>query len=129
MSAFKKILFVDDDPITITIYRRMMQVSKFCDEVVTCTNGQEAKDYVQAHTDSLPDVIFLDINMHIMDGWHFLKWFEKWSKELEIDVPVYVLTSSLSVDDAEKSKKYKLVKGFITKPISNETLNKIATKQ
>lgn len=130
MSVFKKILFVDDDPITITIYKRMMEISSFCEEVITCTNGQEAKDYLVLNLYELPNVIFLDINMHVMDGWHFLQWFENWSVDHAInDLPIYVLTSSLSVDDSEKSKKYKSVKGFISKPISKEILNKIAAKK
>lgn len=129
MGAFKKILFIDDDAITIIIYQRMMRISNFCNEVVSCSNGQEAKDYLLNNTDTLPDIIFLDINMHIMTGWEFLKWFEKWAIASKINLPVYVLSSSVSLEDAERSKTYKLVCGFISKPITKEHLNKIALQQ
>jgi CheY-like chemotaxis protein len=127
MGTFNKVLFIDDDTITITIYQRTMRVSNFCNEVISCSNGQQAKEYLMGNTTALPEVIFLDINMHIMTGWEFLKWFEKWTLALNIDIPVYVLSSSLSVEDAEKSKKYKNVRGYITKPITIEHL-RIITK-
>jgi CheY-like chemotaxis protein len=126
MSTFKKILFVDDDKITITIYQRTMRVSNFCDEVVARSNGLQAKEYLLENVDALPDIIFLDINMHIMTGWEFLKWYEKWAVDLKINVPVYVLSSSLSLEDAEKSKKCKFVRGYITKPITMEHLRIIS---
>ncbi len=127
MGTFRKVLFVDDDTITITIYRRTMRVSNFCDEVISCSNGQQAKDYLLDSADALPDIIFLDINMHIMSGWEFLKWFEKWAAAAKINIPVYVLSSSLSTEDAEKSKRCNYVRGYITKPITIEHL-RIITK-
>jgi len=126
MSDFNKVLFIDDDTITITIYQRTMRVSNFCKEVVCCSNGQQAKEYLLENVNALPDIIFLDINMHVMTGWEFLKWFEKWALASNIDIPVYVLSSSLSLEDAEKSKKCKHVRGYITKPITIEHLKIIA---
>ncbi len=126
MGTFDKVLFIDDDTITVTIYQRTMRVSNFCNEVITCSNGLQAKEYLIANEAALPQVIFLDVNMHIMGGWEFLKWFEKWAQGLKIDIPVYVTSSSLSIEDAEKSKKYKLVRGYITKPITIEHLRIIS---
>src|ERR1700759_4576349 len=122
MSTFTKVLFVDDDTITVTIYQRTMRVSNFCDEVIACSNGLQAKEYLIENKDDLPKIIFLDVNMHIMGGWEFLKWYEKWALGLKVDIPVYVTSSSISIEDAEKSKKYKSVRGYITKPITIEHL-------
>lgn len=129
MGTFNKILFIDDDTIAVIIYQRTMRISKFCNEVVSCSNGQQAKEYLLENVYALPDIIFLDIHMHIMNGWEFLKWFEKWALELKIDLPVYVLSSSLSVEDTDKSKKYKFVRGYISKPITMKHLNKIAAQK
>lgn len=126
MCAFKKILFIDDDAIIITIYQRMMRLNNYCNDVVSCTNGQQAKDYLLQNTESLPDVIFLDINMHIMSGWEFLTWFEEWVIALKIKLPLYVVSSSVSAEDKDMAKTYKSVRGFISKPITMEYLNKIA---
>lgn len=68
-----------------------------------------------------PDVVFLDINMPVMDGWEFLEDLS--SKE--INIPIYMLTSSIDKNDNEKSKKYSTVIGFLNKPLKQEKLESI----
>lgn len=125
MAAFKKILYIDDDVITITIYTRTMMITNFCEEVVPCSNGKQAKDYLIANKDVLPDVIFLDINMHVMTGWEFMDWFKNWAGALNITTPVYMVSSSISKEDEDRAKTYKLVHGYISKPITLDYLKKI----
>ena len=128
MAAFKKVLYVDDDVITVTIYTRTMKVCNFCEEVIARANGQLAKDYLMENQNSLPDIIFLDINMHVMTGWEFIEWFQKWAVPLKINVPVYMVSSSISREDEERAKTYNLVHGYIAKPITLDYLNKIVAK-
>lgn len=125
MAAFKKILYIDDDVITITIYTRTMKVCQFCDEVIPCSNGKQAKDYLLDDNNIRPDVIFLDINMHVMTGWEFMEWFQKWALPLNLHIPVYMVSSSISKEDETRAKTYSLVRGYISKPITLDYLNKI----
>lgn len=128
MTAFKKVLYIDDDVITITIYTRTMKICNFCDEVIACSNGKQAKDYLIANQNALPDVIFLDINMHVMTGWEFMEWFQNWAGALNITTPVYMVSSSISREDEDRAKTYKLVHGYIAKPITVDYLNKIVSE-
>ncbi len=128
MAAFKKVLYIDDDVITITIYTRTMKICNFCEEVVPCSNGKQAKEFLIANKDALPDVIFLDINMHVMTGWEFIDWFQNWAGASGIDIPVYMVSSSISKEDADRAKTYKLVHGYIAKPITLDYLNKIVAE-
>ena len=128
MQAFKKVLYIDDDVITITIYTRTMKICNFSDNVASCSNGKQAKDYLMSNENALPDIIFLDINMHIMGGWEFIEWFEKWIAPLNVNIPVYMVSSSISKEDEDKAKTYKLVRGYISKPITVDYLNKITAE-
>ena len=64
------------------------------------------------------DLILLDINMPHMNGWDFLEAFEPFN----LSKPVFIVSSSNDRNDVEKSKRYKSVKGFFSKPISQTNL-------
>ncbi|MEP6466796.1 MAG: response regulator [Parafilimonas sp.] len=127
MPAFTKVLFIDDDFITINICNRIMKLTDFTEEFVSCRDGLEAKEYLLKNIAALPDIIFVDLHMTVMNGWEFLEWFENWSQTSDIDIPVYVLSSSLSQEDFEQAYVFK-VDGYIVKPMLAEHLNEISVK-
>jgi CheY-like chemotaxis protein len=127
MTAFTKVLFIDDDFITTSICERMMKLTQFSNEFVSCRDGLQAQEYLINHKTQLPDIIFVDLHMTVMNGWEFLEWFGNWSKSLNVDIPVYVLSSSLSREDFEQAYVHK-VDGYIVKPMTAERLNEICAK-
>ena len=127
MPAFRKVLFIDDDIITISIYERMLKFMHFANEFVAKRDGEQAREYLLNNMSALPDIIFVDLYMTIMNGPEFLQWFEQWSQAENIDIPVYVLSSSLSKDDFEQASAFK-VNGYIVKPMTAEHLNEICAK-
>lgn len=122
-----KILCVDDDPITLMLYKMVIAKASFTEEIITAKNGQEALDYynnLRAQGESLsPELIFLDLNMPVMGGWEFLDNFTKSEyQEFNAKTKVIVLSSTIDPTDIEKSKTYSIVIDFLSKPITKEML-------
>ena len=118
---------IDDDEVYIFAIKRMMKLSNFCKSFMIYNNGEEALNNLKAIIDSgesIPDVILLDINMPIMDGWQFLDEFIK--IESHKLITVYMVSSSIDPVDINKAKEYENVSNYIVKPISIEMLNNIA---
>lgn len=118
---------IDDDQVYLFAMKRMMKLSNFCKAFIIYNNGAEALNNLHAIIDSdksIPDVILLDINMPIMDGWQFLDEFIK--IECHKQITVYMVSSSIDPADIEKAKSYETVSNYIVKPISIEMLNDIA---
>jgi CheY-like chemotaxis protein len=125
----KRIALIDDDPIINLIHTKI--ITKSTDfQVTVYTNAQQAVEqfdvWFNSAPDQLPDVIFLDINMPVMDGWEFLEAFQKMSDAAHRHCKVFMLTSSIDSHDMEKSKRYQSVYDFISKPLTAEKLNAIA---
>lgn len=127
MPAFSKVLFIDDDAITTTICERIMNIVDFAKEFVGTSDGLQAKEYLLANLESMPEIIFVDLHMTVMNGWEFLDWYTKWSKENSISIPIYVLSSSLSKEDFEQAYVFK-VNGYIVKPMTASHLKEIISK-
>jgi CheY-like chemotaxis protein len=69
--------------------------------------------------DALPDVILLDINMPIMDGWDFLEWFKEFKENLVKAIPIFMVSSSIDWRDIEKAKSYEEVIDYMSKPLTD----------
>jgi len=122
----KNVLLVDDDKIFNFINTQMLKQTGIATEIHTALNGKQAIDYLTdsyRETSSVPDVILLDLNMPIMDGFDFLKAFKIMSlpdKEKE-HVNIIVITSSENQQDIERARDMG-VNHYLTKPLSAESL-------
>ncbi|SFQ16173.1 response regulator [Parafilimonas terrae] len=127
MPVFKKALFVDDDVIAINISERLLTFNGFAEEVVAKTDGEQAKAFLLHNKADLPDIIFVDLYMSIMSGVEFIKWLNTWQAKENLHVPVYVLSSSMSIDDFNLVSKHQ-ISGYIVKPLTSGHLKEITTK-
>ncbi len=128
MTKFNKVLLIEDDPITILVCDRILQMNQFGGTVITKTNGQEAMQYLKeliAQNEPIPEIIFLDINMPVMNGWDFLNELTSLKNQLTHTPKVYMLSSTVDPEDTKRSKYYDNVAGFISKPLKKEHLDSI----
>jgi CheY-like chemotaxis protein len=117
---------IDDDEIYQFITHKTIKSTGRVKEVIMFPNGYEALDFLKANADeadALPDVIFLDINMPVMDGWQFLDAYIPFETRLSKKICLYITTSSISERDYTKAKKISSVTDYIIKPISREKFN------
>ena len=117
---------IDDDPIFVFGTKRIMQLSNFSESVIVYQNGKEAYEKLKATiqaNEPQPDIIFLDLNMPIWDGWQFLDEFIKIPNDYPITI--YIITSSVDPADVEKAKKYDAISSYIVKPITSASLQNI----
>lgn len=120
-----KVFIIDDDPIHQRIAQIMIAKHELFDEYTSYTEPDLALEYLrknEKNEKSLPDVILLDLNMPVMDGWDFLEAFEKFEAELSKNVRVFIVTSSVDDKDKLRSKTFSCVKGFISKPLSPDII-------
>ncbi len=122
------IVVVDDDRIYQFTARKTMEATGLVEDVLIFSNGKEALDYFQQphFTDAtLPDVIFLDINMPVVDGWKFLEEFGLLSYTGLAFIPIYIVSSSVDEYDMAKAKSLAAVREYIIKPINKDKFRQI----
>lgn len=123
MDKLERILLIDDDVNTNFYNRILLSQANVCEEILEFQNANEGLDYIkEGHT---VNMILLDINMPIMNGWQFLEAYEQLDEAQKDAVIVVMLTSSIDEDDQEKAAMYDSVKKFIRKPITPELINEI----
>lgn len=130
MEKLDSIMLVDDDPTTNFINELLINDMAVTDELIIASNGKEALDKILNHcilNDYCPDLILLDINMPVMDGFDFLKRFNELDFEKKHSTIVIMLTTSLNPGDIEKAKVLN-VKDYINKPLVEEGLKDILNK-
>ncbi len=129
MRKIKHLLLVDDDPTTNFFNRHLIIKTGCCETIHEAKNGQEALDVLARlkELDEFPEIILLDINMPIMDGFEFLDRYIKLEKRLE-SVVVCMLTTSLADEDLLRAQKYNVLKDYIDKPLRESKIHELLEK-
>jgi len=107
----KTIGIVDDDEIFLMLARASLKSIYPQAEYFTANNGEEALQILEKQT---PSLLFLDINMPVMNGWEFLAALEK--NKHNVGFPIYITTSSVAPEDKKKQKTVSLSKVLLRNP-------------
>jgi len=115
---------IDDDEIFIYGFKKFIEIRGVFAEILDFSNGQQAIDYLlnPFHADNLPDLIFVDINMPVMDGWEFMEAFEEIKSQMGKKISVYAVSSSVDINDINRAKNNPVIEDYILKPISESNV-------
>lgn len=132
MAEIKKALIIDDDEVNNFICVRQIRAAKFAEDAEFMVSAQEALDSLReaaaSAPESLPDVIFLDINMPMMNAWEFLEEYTALADKFDKNVKLFILSSSVYRKDQTKALQHKVVVDYLYKPLTKELLNKVKEK-
>lgn len=132
----ERIICVDDDPLCLFLAELTIKESSFAREIhlvesapaaISLLNGLFS---IEDHDLASPEpttLIFLDLNMPAMNGWEFLDTYEKDFQHLFGLVRIVILSSSIDTADIIRSRQYKSVSDYITKPLTVAVLDKLKT--
>ncbi len=120
MKPVSNIFLIEDDQTFVFLAKKTIEASKFATDITVFKDGQEAIEHFESivgQADMLPDIIFLDLSMPVMDGWAFLEEYTRLQPRLGKDIALYVTSSTISPHDIERAKNIRVVSDFIIKPL------------
>lgn len=123
-----KFIVIDDDSINNFLVNGVLKQLNPTAEVICYTDPEIALDHLIGlkREDYKNTIILLDLNMPVLNGWDILdKLSEHFGDQLPENAKIYIASSSDIEKDISKSKAYKLLTGYITKPIKLEALKEI----
>ncbi|SFD05240.1 response regulator [Algibacter pectinivorans] len=128
MSKNLSFCVVDDDDIYQYTIKKTIQSLDFDNSVIAFSDGEEAINFMIENLnkeDELPDIILLDINMPIMDGFQFMEEYIKIKPNLGKKITIYMVSSSVDNADLERAKKISEISDYIIKPIKRGRIQTI----
>jgi CheY-like chemotaxis protein len=133
-SPLKLSCIIDDDNVYINLVKKIIDIKKLSDNLLIFKNGQEALDYFTAIIENLneeafPEIILLDLNMPVMDGWNFLKEFTALQPPKHLKCTLYIVSSSIDPYEIEKAKSFELVTDYLIKPLNLQEFENIFRRQ
>ena len=114
---------IDDDTIYHFILTSIINKNKLAESILSFLDGEKAIQYLtenKMNNEKIPDVLFLDVNMPIMDGWMFIEEYARIKMNITKKMLVFMLSSSANPIDIERADKISEISNYIIKPINLE---------
>jgi CheY-like chemotaxis protein len=122
------VAIVDDDEIYQFVLSAIINRNKLAERVIIFSDGEKAIQYLadnKSTSENIPDVIFLDTNMPIMNGWQFIEEYKSIKAEIKKKSDIFMFSSTVDPIDSEKASKISEISNFVIKPTSSEEVEKI----
>jgi CheY-like chemotaxis protein len=124
----KTIFLIDDDPVFVYLTKKIIcSVNGEC-EIMEFSDGELAIGRLKqicGDSSSLPDIIFVDLSMPVMDGWEFLDEYARLRPQLNKAIELFIVSSSITPQEVERSKTYPMVSDFLIKPVAKGKIAEI----
>lgn len=132
MSAKSDIVaIVDDDRVFQKITWMKITRKNYARKVLMFSDGDQAMRFLEenlANVGELPDLILLDLNMPVMDGWDFMDAFARIKGRITKHIAIFVATSSVNPEDQRRATDVAVVTDYVIKPLSDAQLSRLFTE-
>lgn len=118
----KVICLVDDEAVFHWIVGEYLRKMGIEQDLLSFYNGEEIFEYLSEGKESLPDILLLDLNMPVCNGWKFLEKYEELKETNGSNMKIYIVSSSIDPKDKQRAESFSSIKDFISKPITDDVL-------
>ncbi|HCZ37040.1 MAG TPA: response regulator [Cytophagales bacterium] len=125
VKSFQTVFLVDDNEVDLFVQKRFIEMKQFAGTIVTFSSPSKALEVLTSNPGHIPGILFLDLNMPMLNGFEFLERVRESSLELFNRLRVVVLTSSNSQMDRERAFSFSNVIRFIPKPLTAQGLDEL----
>jgi CheY-like chemotaxis protein len=128
MKKINTFCIIDDDDIYQFTTSLLLEKSDLVNKIIVFSNGLTAINFLKdeiSNIENIPDLLFLDINMPVMDGWEFLEEYLLIKHMMPKTVVIYMVSSSVDERDILKAKSISALSGYLVKPISSQNIMKV----
>ena len=128
MKKIETFCIVDDDDIYQFTASLLLKKTDLVNKIIVFSNGLKAINFLKdemGNKENIPDVLFLDINMPVMDGWEFLEEYLLIMPMMPKAVVIYMVSSSVDEKDILKAKSISALSGYLVKPISSHNIMEV----
>lgn len=118
-------IVIDDSKLDCFIADKIIQNTGRADSIKVFQQATDALTYIRDAQPTEKTIVFVDIQMPVMNGFEFVESFEKLNNEQKANYHIYMLSSSINENDIARVKGYSSVKHFLNKPLTNDTIHAV----
>jgi len=128
----KNACIIDDDDIFRFIVKKHIQNQGLAENILSFENGHEAISYLKENHDKphlLPDVVFLDINMPVMNGWDFVAAYHEVKVDLAKNATIFMVSSSVDDRDISRANDSEVITEYVSKPLDKKRISDLMNRR